>query len=265
MSSDDRRLKAHDKVDSATAWRALRSADHRGAPIELGVLEQSEQLSWWPTRFVEPPSPVVGELRLKRPRGDGGAPELAEDDDVLGFFQFDGATYMFPAKVRVTTSQLIDDQEVEVVVLGAPASFYHFQRRKHLRVRPTGRLDSTVAIVDEELSAEEQRLFPAEVEDLSLGGTKVRILRNREAAFTAFREGRKLAITLPLIDVGDAVPFYLLGEAVRVTGGEEAGSPVRVGVKWDPMPEGDRDLLDKYVRRAEQERLRRRAQFGSSR
>jgi hypothetical protein len=245
------------RLDAASAQSIVRRAYEGDVALEVGVA-RGRSTSWVRSRFLESTSLEKLELAVLTPLNAAGQPQLRQGDDVLVYWTLGASGFALLGRVESLGQGFLPTGVPTHVTRVAGRAVYRHQRREFLRVTPSEPLPADVWFDD--LRHEEwppEGLAPGlrgHVEDLSLGGVRLRFESFTEEEYAAYTPQSVVRVSLTLPRYPQL--RYVVGEVVRAHRESHPRRAFWSSVKWRRLTEEQTSALSKYVLDAERQMLR---------
>ncbi len=252
-------LSADARLDTESARRILQRAVEADVSLEIGAVRGWGD-SWMRSRFLSEGDSGGLRIRVLTPLGADGSPQVREGEHVLVYWTLGGSGYALEGRVDALHRAHLPTGVATHATRIVGSGVYRHQRREYLRVRPVDTLAVEVWLDDPEIDNWPlQGRAPdlaGHVEDLSLGGLRLRVEGHVGERASAFARGAAVRLSLWL-GPGAAIG-YATAEVVRTRLETHPRRVFWLSAQWRALTEEQRSALAKYVHEAERQMLRAR-------
>lgn len=245
------------RLDPDSARSIVRRAYDEDVALEVGVT-RGRSTSWVRSRFLESKDLAKLELAVLTPLNAAGQPQLRQGDDILVYWTLGASGFALLGRVESLGQGVLATGVPTHVTRIAGTSVYRHQRRQFLRVAPSEALPAEVWFDD--LRHDEwppEGLGPGlrgRVEDLSLGGVRLRFESFSEEEYAAYTPQGVVRVSLVLPKYPQL--RFVVGEVVRVHRESHPRRAFWASLRWRRLTEEQTSALSKYVLEAERQMLR---------
>jgi c-di-GMP-binding flagellar brake protein YcgR len=226
--------------------------------IEIGVYHVN-RVHWLRSRFLGfGRSPLTDPVQVLMPINADGTPRLQRGEEVLVYYHVEDHGYAFHSEVTgILREQEQAESDFVTARLDAPGTIYRFQRREFLRIRPTQSIEVQVSWEDPSGSGAPM-MSPALLEDVSLGGARVRIdhfdLELADILMTKPDVTVRFTLPPPFADT----ELCIACETVRSVRELKPRRAIWLGLRWLDLKVYQSRGLSQYVVNEQREMLRKR-------